>query len=219
MTQSYSVSLEKIITAHNLEIIYLPKPADEILITTNEVNRPGIVMTGYTDYFDAERVQILGWTEFGFLLNMEPEKRRRALQYWLALHPAAAVVTRGLDIPDYFVEECKAHQVPLLRTQEETSPFLATLIAYLNAELAPRITRHGVLVEVYGEGVLITGESGAGKSEAAVELIKRGHRLGGNSQGQRQNVDRRVSQQHSPLCGAAGHRHYQCAPDFRYGCC
>ena len=177
MTQSYSVSLEKIITAHNLEIIYLPKPADEILITTNEVNRPGIVMTGYTDYFDADRVQILGWTEFGFLLNMEPEKRRRALQYWLALHPAAAVVTRGLDIPDYFVEECKAHQVPLLRTQEETSPFLATLIAYLNAELAPRITRHGVLVDVYGEGVLILGDSGIGKSETAVELLKRGHRL------------------------------------------
>lgn len=177
MTQSYSVSLEKIITAHNLEIIYLPKPADEILITTNEVNRPGIVMTGYTDYFDADRVQILGWTEFGFLLNMEPEKRRRALQYWLALHPAAAVVTRGLDIPDYFVEECKAHQVPLLRTQEETSPFLATLIAYLNAELAPRITRHGVLVEVYGEGVLLLGESGVGKSETAIELVKRGHRL------------------------------------------
>lgn len=177
MTQSYSVSLEKIITAHNLEIIYLPKPADEILITTNEVNRPGIVMTGYTDYFDADRIQILGWTEFGFLLNMEPEKRRRALQYWLALHPAAAVVTRGLDIPDYFVEECKAHQVPLLRTQEETSPFLATLIAYLNAELAPRITRHGVLVEVYGEGVLLLGESGVGKSETAIELVKRGHRL------------------------------------------
>ena len=78
MTQSYSVSLEKIITAHNLEIIYLPKPADEILITTNEVNRPGIVMTGYTDYFDADRVQILGWTEFGFLLNMEPEKTSRS---------------------------------------------------------------------------------------------------------------------------------------------
>ena len=72
MTQNYSVSLEKIIAAHNLEIIYLPKPADEILITTNEVNRPGIVMTGYTDYFDADRIQILGWTEFGFLLNMEP---------------------------------------------------------------------------------------------------------------------------------------------------
>ena len=89
---------------------------------------------------------------------------RTQLQYWLALHPAAAAVgLRGLDIPDYFVEECKAHQVPLLRTQEETSPFLATSIAYLNAGLAPRITRHGVLRwRCNGEGVLITGESGAG---------------------------------------------------------
>ena len=177
MVQSYSVSLAKIIEAHNLQIVYLPKPAEEILIVTNEVNRPGIVMTGYTDYFDSQRIQILGWTEFGFLLSMNPEERNKALQYWLALHPAAAVVTRGLEIPDYFVNQCKEHQVPLLRTREETSPFLANLIAYLNNELAPRITRHGVLVEVYGEGVLITGESGAGKSEAAVELIKRGHRL------------------------------------------
>ena len=107
MTPSYSVSLEKIIEAHHLEIVYLPKPAQEILIVTNEVNRPGIVMTGYTDYFDSQRIQILGWTEFGFLLNMNPEERCRALQYWLALHPAAAVVTRGLEIPEYFIEQCK----------------------------------------------------------------------------------------------------------------
>lgn len=177
MTQSYSVSLQKIIDAHGLEIVYLPKPAEEILITTNEINRPGIVLTGYVDYFDPKRIQILGWTELGFLQNMSEEDQRKALNYWLGLHPAAAVVTRGLEISDNFVQQCKLHQVPLLKTTDETSPFLASLIAYLNTELAPRITRHGVLVEVYGEGVLITGESGAGKSEAAVELIKRGHRL------------------------------------------
>jgi HPr kinase/phosphorylase len=157
--------------------VYLPKSADDILISTAEINRPGIVLTGYTDYFDPLRIQILGWTELGFLLNMNDDERNKALGYWLGLHPAAAVVTRGLDIPEYFSEACKHYEVPLLKTEEETSPFLAALIAYLNKELAPRITRHGVLVEVYGEGVLITGDSGAGKSEAAIELIKRGHRL------------------------------------------
>lgn len=177
MCHSYSVSLENVIENNNLDIVYLPKSADEILITTAEVNRPGIVLTGYTDYFDPLRIQILGWTEFGFLINMNHEDRIKALGDWLSLRPAAAVVTRGLEIPDYFTDACKTYEVPLLKTQEETSPFLAALIAYLNKELAPRITRHGVLVEVYGEGVLITGESGVGKSEAAIELIKRGHRL------------------------------------------
>lgn len=177
MAQEYSVSLEKIIDFHKLEVVYLPKPADEILITTSEINRPGIVLTGYIDYFDPLRIQILGWTELGFMQNMSDEERDCALGYWLSLKPAAAVITRGLDIPNYFIEACKKYEVPLLKTDEETSPFLAALIAYLNKELAPRITRHGVLVEVYGEGVLITGESGAGKSEAAIELIKRGHRL------------------------------------------
>ncbi len=177
MCHSYSVSLENVIENNNLDIVYLPKSADEILITTAEVNRPGIVLTGYTDYFDPLRIQILGWTEFGFLINMNHEDRIKALGDWLSLRPAAAVVTRGLEIPDYFIDACKTYEVPLLKTQEETSPFLAALIAYLNKELAPRITRHGVLVEVYGEGVLITGESGVGKSEAAIELIKRGHRL------------------------------------------
>ncbi len=177
MAASYSVSLEKIIETHSLEVIYLPKAANDILITTNEVNRPGIVLMGYTDYFDPLRIQILGWTEVGFLQKMEKEKQEEALSYWLGLHPAAAVITRGLEIPDYFIEACEKYAVPLLRTNEETSPFLATLIQYLNASLAPRITRHGVFCEVYGEGVLIIGESGAGKSETAVELIKRGHRF------------------------------------------
>lgn len=177
MSERYSVSLEKIIDNHSLEVVYIPRPANEIEIITNEINRPGIVLTGYTDYFDPLRIQILGWTELGFLSNMTDEERQRALGYWLGLHPAAAVVTRGLDIPDYFINACSQYKVPLLRTNQETSPFLVALINFLNRQLAPRITRHGVLVEVYGEGVLIVGESGAGKSETAIELIKRGHRL------------------------------------------
>ncbi|MBO5495683.1 MAG: HPr(Ser) kinase/phosphatase [Eubacterium sp.] len=177
MAQDYSVSLAKIIEKHGLEVVYLPRSADDILIMTNEINRPGIVLTGYTEFFDSLRIQILGWTELGFLLNMSDDERERALGYWLGLKPAAAVVTRGLDIPEYLTSACRKYEVPLLKTDDETSPFLAALIEYLNKELAPRVTRHGVLVEVYGEGVLITGDSGAGKSEAAIELIKRGHRL------------------------------------------
>lgn len=177
MAAEYFVTLEKIIEFHNLEVVYLPKDAGEIKIKTAEINRPGIVLTGYTDYFDPLRIQILGWTELGFMLNMNDDERNKALGYWLSLKPAAAVITRGLEIPEYFIDACREYEVPLLKTEEETSPFLAALIENLNKELAPRITRHGVLVEVYGEGVLITGESGAGKSEAAIELIKRGHRL------------------------------------------
>lgn len=177
MAPEYFVTLEKVIEFHKLEVVYLSMDASEIKIKTAEINRPGIVLTGYTDYFDPLRIQILGWTELGFMLNMSDEERNKALGYWLGLKPAAAVITRGLEIPEYFIEACKKYEVPLLKTDEETSPFLAALIEYLNKELAPRITRHGVLVEVYGEGVLITGESGAGKSEAAIELIKRGHRL------------------------------------------
>lgn len=157
--------------------MYLPKNAGEIKIKTSEINRPGIVLTGYTDYFDPLRIQILGWTELGFMLNMSDDERNKALGFWLGLKPAAAVITRGLEIPEYFIDACREYEVPLLKTDEDTSPFLAAMIENLNKELAPRITRHGVLVEVYGEGVLITGESGAGKSEAAIELIKRGHRL------------------------------------------
>ncbi len=177
MDEKYFVTLDKIVENHDLEAVYLPKSAGEIRIETNEVNRPGIVLTGYTDYFDPRRIQILGWTELGFLQNMSPVEKSKALSYWLGLKPAAAIITRGLEIPDYFVSACEAYGVPLLRTKEETSHFLASMIGFLNRELAPRITRHGVLVEVYGEGVLIVGESGAGKSETAIELIKRGHRL------------------------------------------
>ncbi len=177
MAEQYFITLKKIIEDFDLDIIHLSQPAEEVHIVTNEVNRPGIVLTGYTDYFDPLRIQILGWTELGFLQNMSDAKQEEALGKWLSLHPAAAVITRDLEIPQCMIEACEKYDVPLLKTQQETSPFLSALIAELNRELAPRITRHGVLVEVYGEGILIVGESGAGKSETAIELIKRGHRL------------------------------------------
>ena len=198
MSQKYYVTLDRIIENHSLETIYLPKEASEIKIETNEVNRPGIVLTGFTDFFDSKRIQILGWTELGFLQNMSNVERSKALSYWLGLQPAAAGVTRGLEIPEYFIAACEAYKVPLLKTEEETSPFLASLIWYLNRELAPRITRHGVLVEVYGEGILIVGDSGAGKSETAIELIKRGHRLIADDAVEIRKVDDRTLQGSSP---------------------
>lgn len=169
--------MAKVVKDNSLEVLYTPGSLDDIFVITAEVNRPGIILTGYTDYFDPLRIQIIGWTEMGFLTDMDEKKREKNLDLFLSQKPAALVVARGLEIGEYLIEGCKKHQIPLMRTTEHTSTFLATLIAYLNVELAPRITRHGVLVEVYGEGVLIVGESGAGKSETAVELIKRGHRL------------------------------------------
>ena len=116
MSQTYSVSLEKIIEAHELDVVYLPKDASDILITSSEINRPGIVLTGYTDFFDPLRIQILGWTELSFLMNMSDEETTKALGYWLSLKPAAAVITRGLEIPDYFIDACKKYDIPLLKT-------------------------------------------------------------------------------------------------------
>ena len=202
MAEKYSVTLEKIIKNHNLEVVYVPKPTEEILITTSEVNRPGIVLTGYTDYFDPLRIQILGWTEFGFLLSMSEENQQKALAYWLerlmATEPVAVVITRSLECPDKLREYAQKYSVPILTSPDSTSGCMSTLISYLGVELAQRITRHGVLVEVYGEGILIVGESGAGKSETAIELIKRGHRLIADDAVELRKVSERTIEGSSP---------------------
>lgn len=177
MAATYSVSLAKIIKDQELEVIYSPNDPEDIFVMTSEVNRPGIILTGYNDYFDPLRIQILGWTEIGYLESLNAEIRDEMLDVFLREKPVVLVVTRGLEVKDYLINSCTKYRVPLMSSQGHTSTFLSTLIAYLNVELAPRITRHGVLVEVYGEGVLIVGDSGAGKSETAIELIKRGHRL------------------------------------------
>ncbi|MBQ4332272.1 MAG: HPr(Ser) kinase/phosphatase [Clostridia bacterium] len=175
--QTYTVPLSAIIKEHALECVHLPCAPEERLVSSSDVNRPGLVLSGYLDYFDSDRIQILGKNEHGFLENLPHDLRESHLNELVSTNPPAIIVTRGLDIMPELLAACQTHGVPLLRSKESTSSLMATLIAFLNVELAPRITRHGVLVEVYGEGVLLLGDSGIGKSETAIELIKRGHRL------------------------------------------
>ena len=173
----FSVSLDKVAHQLGLETIFSPGPLSDISITTSEVNRPGLLLAGYNDFVGLNRIQILGYAEMGYLKEIGKEQRRVRLQNLFSVKPLAVVITRKLPVFDEFVEFAKKYGVPLLTTHEVTSDFMNGVISILSVELAQRVTRHGVLVEVYGEGILILGESGVGKSETAVELLKRGHRL------------------------------------------
>ena len=177
MRTKYKVALSKIISEFSLEILNLPDDFEKIMISSPEVNRPGLHMAGYFEFFDENRIQIIGKSEEGFLKRFTEEKANKRLEEFFAKKPVAVVICRGLQIPEDYVEIAKKHGVPLFRSAETTSDFTSALIAFLNLHLAPRITQHGVLVEVYGEGILLLGESGVGKSETAIELVKRGHRL------------------------------------------
>lgn len=177
MKTDFTISLDRIIKEFSLETIYLPENAENILVSSTETNRPGLQMAGYYEYFDDRRIQILGISEVSFLKRFTPDKAKNRMNDFFSRKPVAVIVARGLEIEDYYEETAKEYGVPLLRTPESTSDFTAALIAYLSLHLAPRVTRHGVLVEVYGEGILLLGESGVGKSETAIELVKRGHRL------------------------------------------
>lgn len=177
MPEVYTIPLSKIIHELQLETAFLPKSADDILIQSRDVVRPGMELNGYHEYFDPNRIAVLGRAEMYMLESLKPERRAMALDSYLSLKPPAVIVARGIDPGKDFMEIAETYHVPVLRTTESTSNVIASLVAYLNVELAPRITRHGVLVEVYGEGILLVGDSGVGKSETAIELIKRGHRL------------------------------------------
>lgn len=177
MPEVYTIPLSKIIHELQLETAFLPKSADDILIQSRDVVRPGMELNGYHEYFDPNRIAVLGRAEMYMLESLKPSRRAMALDSYLSLKPPAVIVARGIDPGKDFMEIAETYHVPVLRTTESTSNVVASLVAYLNVELAPRITRHGVLVEVYGEGILLVGDSGVGKSETALELIKRGHRL------------------------------------------
>lgn len=177
MATTFSVPVKKIVQDFGLEVVYMPDSDEEFLIESADVNRPGLNLTGFTEYFDKKRVQIFGLSEITYLQKMPDEERGKCIRDFFQMQFTAMVVTRGLDIFPEIYDCCQEYRVVLLRTSDTTSSFLSGLLSYLNVELAPRITRHGVLIEAYGEGMLILGESGVGKSETAIELVKRGHRL------------------------------------------
>ncbi len=173
-----SVKLSKLIKEFSLSVLYAPENLDAREITSRDVLRPGMQLaTGFFSDFDNERISILGKMEHAYLEKQEPEKRLLLLDRLFAADIPCLLITRNLEVFPEILTVAEKYQVPVLRTEHETSSFIAALIAALNLHLAPRITRHGVLVEVYGEGILLLGESGVGKSETAIELVKRGHRL------------------------------------------
>lgn len=177
MNEKFKVDMQKIIDEFKLECIYLPKDAKDIMIENTDVTRPGLQLMGFYEYFDPERIQIIGKMEFAYLSTIDEKTRREHLEKLFSQGIVALIITRELPYFPEMPELAEKYKVPFMRCKESTSNFISGLIAFLNLNLAPRITRHGVLIEIYGEGVLILGESGVGKSETAVELIKRGHRL------------------------------------------
>ena len=177
MAKEYSVSIEKIVKELSLTLIYTPKDISELFITTLDVNRPGLMLAGYEEYFDNKRVQFLGLAELEYAKSFGPEEEYKRMEDFFSKKPALVIFTRNLVIEDFVIDFAKKYEVPVASSSDSTSGCMSATIAYLGVELAPRITRHGVLVEVYGEGVLLLGDSGVGKSETALELVKRGHRL------------------------------------------
>ena len=174
---SSSVSLTKVVQKMKLECMTPEIDISDVRIITNEVNRPALQLTGYFDHFDSERVQVIGYVEYTYLEGLPREQKRPVYEKLLAYRiPCLIYTTRTVPDAD-MLELAKKYQIPVFTTNQPTSAFMAELIRWLNVELAPCISIHGVLVDIYGEGILIMGESGIGKSEAALELIKRGHRL------------------------------------------
>lgn len=177
MKKEFSVSLGKIINEFSLTEIYSPTDPEEVLISSTEINKPGIQFSDYYEFYDNSRIQIIGKSEDSFLHNHNEEKQVEIIEKFFATKPPVVIITRDLPVPEIMLNAAKKHEVPMYSTHVGTSEFMSSIIAYLNVQLAPRVVRHGVLVEVYGEGILILGDSGIGKSETAIELVKRGHRL------------------------------------------
>ena len=177
MRSKYSVKLKTIVQEHNLHPIHLSKDYEQAVLTTADVNRPAMQLTGFYNYFDPRRLQIIGRVESTYLNTLSREERRKAYERFMAYDIAALVVCHGVTPSPECVEMAERYDRNLFVTDEDTSDFQSNVIAALHNYLAPRLTTHGVLVEIYGEGVLLMGDSGIGKSETALELIKRGHRL------------------------------------------
>ena len=171
------VQLSNIISEFNLEILRKTDGYETRMVTTEELIRPGLPLHGFFEHFNPERLQIIGRVETAYLAGMASEERLERLDHYFAFDMPAVIISRGMDPLPELMMMAEKHDRTVLRSQLATAELIRSMISYLAYELAPRITRHGVLLEVYGEGVLLLGESGVGKSETAIELVKRGHRL------------------------------------------
>lgn len=173
----YTVDLVQLIEKMNLENCTPDIDIKKTKISQPDVNRPALQLAGFFDHFDSERVQIIGYVENAYLMNVSEKERKDIMCKLMDYKVPCIVFCRNIEVSENLIKLATEKEVPILRSSKTTSSFMAEVIRWLNVELAPRISIHGVLVDVYGEGILIMGESGIGKSEAAIELIKRGHRL------------------------------------------
>jgi len=172
-----SVKLSAIIQEYDLDLICTPQGYEDVEITVADVNRPSLQLAGFYEYFDPNRIQLIGKVEYTYLESLTPEARYRALERLVQEPIPAIILTRNQEPFPELITCAEKYNCPVFRTESPTSRFISAIILYLNVALAPMIQIHGVLVEVYGEGILLLGESGVGKSETAMELVKRGHRL------------------------------------------
>ncbi len=171
------VKLKDLVEKMNLKCLTPDVDDSDIVVKIPDINRPALQLTGFFDHFDAERIQIVGFVEYRYLNQMSEEEKERIYDELTSYKMPAIIYCRGLEPEQSLLEKATRAGVPIYITDVKTSAFMAEVIRWLNVELAPCISIHGVLVDVYGVGVLITGESGIGKSESALELVKRGHRL------------------------------------------
>lgn len=177
MFDNHSVPLSTLVAEFQLEIVHAATDYEKIRLTVEDVARPGLQLAGFYDHFEPMRLQVMGNVEVSYLQKLTDAERAIAFDRLFSYKFPALLIARNMKPDKQCLEMAKRHNVTLLRSHEATSTIVSEIIAYLKAALAPSITRHGVLMEVYGEGLLLLGESGIGKSEAAVELMKRGHRL------------------------------------------
>ena len=177
MNQMHSVLLKDLVEEFSLEIIHKATDFDKIRLLVEDVSRPGLQLAGYFYHFEPMRLQVFGNMEASYIEKLSEAERAMIFDRFLSYKFPALLIARAIPVDPHLVEMAQKHNVTILRSKEATSTIVSEIITYLKSALAPRITRHAVLMEIYGEGLLLMGESGMGKSETAVELVKRGHRL------------------------------------------